>query len=546
MSGCLIKPQIMRKELLITNYYPSKLKLARESSGLSLTDVEAILDLPVDELELFETEDPITPVDIFLLGTLFNTYEESAKKNGTEFKLSLTLDILYNHPKGIEYQEFIINSANFSGFPVKRNANGNISWIATIDSSQGIERMEFWNKKMRAFGLKANDVIEAGMRQKVAFLNHPTKQHVCLFTGNSLYIDYRYPAPGRIDILNRKYDETFKYYDLDINELAKILYKIDGCNLFKEVFGLNRALTSLEEILANINTDLILAERRGYTSPGVMSNSPDRLDGYHTYNSDVRDVIDTGRRKENLKRYTQDRRVYENWADGDWKQADRLYAEFKKHGVSPDHIGPMSLGFCHRPKFQPMTASANSSKGNRMTFGDVKILLADELAGECVISWHSKPIWDRLKSKVANDTDALKLSSLMRKNLHHVLIIFSIIYEEGCQRFLEQFLNPQYSYFDYEFDGFDPKSGTFKSMKQYELNGRNQKNNAERYHRIAFEELKEYVNIDNRNSKIWDSKDINIEIKSLLFLLASKKEDEAKIKLLEIFDFMAKLAEDQW
>src|SRR5439155_1114271 len=123
---------------------------------------------------------------------------------------------------------------------------------------------------------------------------------------------------------------------------------------------------------------------------GVMSNSPDRLDGFHSYNSDVRDVCDTGRRKENLKRYVQDRRVYEKWSDGDWKMADRLYAEFVKHGISPDHIGPMSLGFAHRPKFHPMTSSQNSSKGNRMTLNDVKVLISDEEKGETVVSWHSK------------------------------------------------------------------------------------------------------------------------------------------------------------
>ena len=47
-----------------------------------------------------------------------------------------------------------------------------------------------------------------------------------------------------------------------------------------------------------------------------------------------------------LTRYGQDRRVYENWADGDWKMADRLMSLFRKNGISADHIGPISLGFC--------------------------------------------------------------------------------------------------------------------------------------------------------------------------------------------------------
>ena len=67
---------------------------------------------------------------------------------------------------------------------------------------------------------------------------------------------------------------------------------------------------------------------------------------------------------------------------------------FRKNKISPDHIGPISLGFCHRPRFNPMTASDNSAKNNRMTLQDVALLIKDELNGEEVVSWHSKYIWD--------------------------------------------------------------------------------------------------------------------------------------------------------
>ena len=42
--------------------------------------------------------------------------------------------------------------------------------------------------------------------------------------------------------------------------------------------------------------------------------------------------------------------------------ADRLMSEFRKHNISADHIGPISLGFCHRPKFHPLSKSDNSAK----------------------------------------------------------------------------------------------------------------------------------------------------------------------------------------
>lgn len=59
---------------------------------------------------------------------------------------------------------------------------------------------------------------------------------------------------------------------------------------------------------------------------------------------------------------------------------------FNKHGVSPDHIGPISLGFCHRPKFNVTSKTLNSAKGNRMSYSDVNLLIEDEKRGEKVVS----------------------------------------------------------------------------------------------------------------------------------------------------------------
>jgi len=537
----------MRKEILISNYYPSKLKEARELSGLAIEDVANEGAVEAEQLMLYETEQPITPIDIFLLGYLLNLYEEKAETNDKDkIEISITSDIMFPHPNGLKYQEEIVAHSNYKGLPYDRNGQGNINWMTTIKTQQGQSRMKFWEEKLKYFKLRANSVMEAGFRQKVAVLNHPTKQHVCLFTGNALFIDYRYPAPSRIDLINKSYDEAFKYYDLDVLQLASVLYENDKCIMFCEVFNISVEFNSLPELINYLKKEYIEKEKRGYVSPGVMSNSPDRLDGFHSYNSDVRDVCDTGRRKENLKRYTQDRRVYEKWSDGDWKMADRLYAEFVKNGVSPDHIGPMSLGFAHRPKFQPMTSKLNSSKGNRMTLNDVMLLLADEAKGDLVVSWHSKFIWDKLKGKVKVDEDARNLSSLMRKNLHHILIIFSMIYAKGFRAFLEQFLNPKYSYFDYTFVGFNPITGEYEKAISKELLGKNQQNNVDRYFRIAFETLKEYMIKENRHGKIWNSKEIDTEIDLVLKLLAANKIDDAKEQVNKVLKILADLAESNW
>ena len=47
-------------------------------------------------------------------------------------------------------------------------------------------------------------------------------------------------------------------------------------------------------------------------------------------------------------------------------------------GKSADHVGPISLGFCHRPSFNIMTQAQNSAKGNRFTLNDFEQLINEE------------------------------------------------------------------------------------------------------------------------------------------------------------------------
>jgi Alw26I/Eco31I/Esp3I family type II restriction endonuclease len=536
----------MRKEILITNYYPEKLKEAREIAGLSLDYFEDDDSIDIEKLELYETEKPKTPIDIFLIAYLYVLYKEKATEKGLKKFLSLTSDILYPHPNGLKYQEFIINHQNYKGLPFQRKKNGNISWVTLEGTEMWDERLEFWENKRQELKIEANHVRDSGVRQKVAFENHPTKKHICLYSGTELFIDYRYISPSRTDMLNKVYDQDLKYYDLNVFEVAAILFEIDSCKEFVKVFKIKKEFSSIDELNNILRQDYIEKEYSPFVSPGVMANPPDRLDGYHSYNADVRAITDTGRYKDNLKKYTQDRRVYEMWSDGDWKKADRLYATFVKNGISPDHIGPMSLGFAHRPKFQPMTASQNSSKGNRMTLADVNILIEDENNGDEVITWHSKHLWDSLKGKVNNDSDAIKLSALMRKNLHQVLIVFSIIYEHGFNEFLEQFLNPEYSYYDYEFEGFNPATGEYSNVISKKLEGKNQENNVNRYFRIAFEKLVEYADKDNRKNKIWESEEVTKKVTALIELLQKNKNDEAKELLHQIFLDLTNITKENW
>ena len=295
------------------------------------------------------------------------------------------------------------------------------------------------------------------------------------------------------------------------------------------------------QICGNVmSLDYIYPNKRNSMSPGAMSNAPDRLDGYHTYNLCCRSKQDTGRHKSNLARYGEDRRAYENWSEGDWKAASWLMKEFQKYGVSPDHLGPISLGFNHRPKFRPLTRAANSARNNRMTFEDIKLLLVEEIT-EPIISAHSKSIWDLLKNKVRNDTDALKLGKLMRENMHHILSIFSYLAKKGYKDFLiRNFLHPEYANYSIKFEIFDPKTGTYKEMIKTSGTKKQYANNAKRYIRISLESLKQYSLKKNRNLKKWLNDDTEENLAQVVKYLESGNEKKALSKLFETFEVVAK------
>ncbi len=442
------------------------------------------------------------------------------------------------HKQFSAYTEDIVSHPNYKGLPYTRKEDKSIKWVVTLKSAEGQKRREWWDKQCEKHGIK----IEAGCYAKIAALIHPTKFHVCQICGKSLSVEYIYPNKNSISALKKTLGIEIEPFSLSIFDIVdkygkttkglnsiKIAFKIEDCSANQANLG--------SYIFENCSTRL---------SPGVMSNSPDRLDGFHSDGNCCRSVSDKGRHSDNLKRYSQDRRVYENWADGNWKMADRLMAEFAKNGLSADHIGPISLGFCHRAKFQPMSKSENSAKNNRMSLSDVKTLIADEAGGEQVISWHSSYLWDKLKYKVTTDKEAVKLSTLMRNNLHQILLVFSIISESGYNDFLKQRLNTEYSFYDYKFVGFDPSTGNYKQVTQKKLTGKNQMNNVERYVRIAFESLESYKEKDNRKQYAWDNLQIDKSIECVICFLSQGKDKEALNQLKVTFDKIAEIASKKW
>ena len=214
--------------------------------------------------------------------------------------------------------------------------------------------------------------------------------------------------------------------------------------------------------------------------------------------------------------------------------------EFQKHGVSPDHLGPISLGFSYRPKFRPLTKAANSARNNRMTFEDIQSLIQEEMA-EPIVSAHSKPLWDLLKNKVKNDTDALKLGKLMRENMHHVLSVFSYLAEKRHKDFLiKYFLHPEHANYSIKFEIFNPQTGTYKEMVKTSGTKKQYTNNAKRYIRISLESLKQYSLKKNRNLKKWLTSEIEDNLTQVIKDIESGDENKALSKLFETFEIIAK------
>ena len=293
-----------------------------------------------------------------------------------------------------------------------------------------------------------------------------------------------------------------------------------------------------------------------------MSNAPDRLDGFHTFNICCRSKADKGRSKENLASYATDRRAFELWTDGNWIVANKLmgivnsdkkiqkFACANKSStlnidhsstISADHIGPISLGFSHREEFQLLCNSCNSAKNNRMYLTDVEHLIEQEKNGINVVSWYAAPIWNLCKHKVTDSSTALRLSRIMRDNRGFALSLINYIFEQGHPLFLLTLLNLEYANYTYALIDYtvSEKSIITSRFKEEDSNLQYVSNQKVRKIRVAFESIVEYANKDSRN--ILEINDSEIEtLKSQLLQEISGIEDSLKDKNSELYTILTK------
>ncbi len=433
------------------------------------------------------------------------------------------------HPEFIKYMGSIAQDAAYEGMPDAFVEGGKIQWEAPSNRKSGKyknthhKRRSWWRRKAGALGVPPSSsewISQAAKRL------HPTKVKPCKRCGRIMDIRYAYPNSQLIHRVKRLLYVT-KDFLLDplehISSLVTRLVERYGDQVFRDLPSLLSTSSIKPPNLPPSLADWLIWIEREYIprepellSPGAMSNAPDRFDGFHSFNRCCRSKADTGRHPTNLQTYATDRRVFEYWSDGDWIAADRLIGQIRatlskepcREGhpgpCSADHIGPLSLGFTHRPEFQFLCKSCNSAKNNRMSLNDVRLLRTIETRGDQVASWHTQAVWDQLKERVIDDETALRLSKVMRDNRHAFMRVLQRIAQRGHFAFLATLLNLAYADHEVTFSNLH----VVDHVTRYDQESRKPRETKyaieqkARRCRIAFESLRYYFTKANRNALV--------------------------------------------
>lgn len=453
------------------------------------------------------------------------------------------------HPRFYKYMEMIVNHPNYKGLCIEKKADGAYRWVATAQSDVGKKRIAWCQNRARELGFP----IQAGVYADVMLAIHPTKWKVCQTCGREMSLYYHYPNANFVKSLNSTFHTDFT----DCDHISDIWDDLANRGINETVIAnfliqkgelkLDPRKSTKEEVI----NALELACRKGNKKclgPGAMSNFPDRFDGFHTYNRCCRPLQDKGRSKENLKSYTKDRRAYEYWSDGNIHAANQFMGSQFFAGTSADHIGPISLGFIHDPRYlQPMSNSDNSTKRDRLQYDDVeKIVAIEKKTGIYPMSWYSSLLWEFIKSnykqypqKVASVyRDALKQN--MANFMYILWVILDRCSRNGESFLTKAFLEPNYKYFNntYTFNS----EGEIISVNPRHFTDRNQYE-TDRYRRIAIESVYDYNSKENRHLEPTLSRTQMANLLDICNAIEYKGySDEVKGRLVELVREMQRTA----
>jgi len=453
------------------------------------------------------------------------------------------------HAVFTEYMQEIADHEAYAGMPDLRYEDGRIQWEAPSNRTGGQfrdshhRRRDWWAAKAAEVGVSTS---EGQWISRVAKTIHPTKLKPCKKCGRVMDIRYVYPSSRLLQRVEKLpfYRADFELSPVeDVFSLCRRLHANHGGLAVKVAFpAMFKAgpsvpdASTLDGWLSWLEESFVPSEP-SLLSPGAMSNAPDRLDGFHSFNRCCRAAADTGRAAANMRTYTTDRRVFEYWAAGNWIAADRLMGLVRRDFRSErclnghpgpcqaDHIGPISLGFKHSPYFQFLCPACNSGKNNRMSLADVRWLLQQEDAGEEVISWHSRAAWDGCKGRVTTQEHALRLSKILRDNRHSLMAALKAIADAGHYAFLAGLLELHHADCDVGFEKLRIERHITKWDKvvlspRKTLYAQEQK---ARRSRIAFGELLSYFSKENRNAYVVATPETQAALSSALAKMAEKK-----------------------
>ena len=448
------------------------------------------------------------------------------------------------HKKYNDYMNMVINSPGYKELLAVDLQFGKFNWFGPLSTPKGKARRAWWNEQCKKHGI---DMTQKGCYAQVALAVHPTKKHVCQCCGKELSLEYVYPHKDILNQLNLLFGSNFKQTEYTISEIVMQFCTTQKLvNAVSSLFNGEKGL-SQEALLKHIELNGI-----SKLSPGAMSDSPDRFDGFHSYGLCCRKDKDKGRHDSNMKLYGQDRRAYEEWADGDWNKANVLMSALRnapkmicpkcksktKKSMSADHVGPISLGFCHTLQFAPMCKSCNSSKNNRLYKSDVDALLKLESQNVQVVSWHSKYVWDKLKSNINNDDEAFRLSKIMNACHKNVLYLFYLIYSATGKEFLMRYLHPELAMFNHRVTKLDFQDLSKSTISTLPSNSKNKQNMRNRYIRVAFESLESVGLKKNRKIKIIVDKNDPL-LNNIITLINGQKFEEADYTVNQMVNKLA-------
>lgn len=414
------------------------------------------------------------------------------------------------HENFIEYMDFIVHDPNYDGLTYTINAEGRPSWFSTKNSKRGQQHIQWCLNKANELNFEYNHSDTSGLYARVMRYIHPTKNKVCQICGETMSVEYRYPTQYTLSALSKAFEIDFTQTDhieeiwdtLIANEHTPediILFFLKRSDALKEHIGKITNRDALIKLLAEQS----ITKKSIVLSPGAMSDFPDRYDGFHTYNLCCRAYFDKGRFKENMRSYIQDRRAYEYWSDGNIHAANRFMGSQYFFGTTADHVGPISLGFVHDPRYlQPMEGGDNSSKRNHLRLEDIESIISIYAKTNIYpMSWFSAHIWEHIKDNYTNHPnliDTVYRNALLENMVCFMYVLNYIIQqcgETGKDILTKCFLEKHFVEFSYDYH-FDSDGTILKTLPRH-LTERASKE-LRRYTEIAFEAVKNFNNKDNR------------------------------------------------